>query len=81
MGRYIREDECFRKAMKGEELLVGYVNVHNRDLDFNWLVGFSDKENNMVYVQNGSILQAPDNKEYQLKLSKKTGMIMLNYTE
>ena len=71
MSRYLRKDEALRrKPYIGEILKFGWDSVHNIDANYNWVVGFCNKNEDMVYVPHGAKLIGKDNVEYQLVLEE-----------
>lgn len=69
MGRYSSKDECSSEAKENQKLMIGCSYTHGLE-SYNWIVGFSDKHNNLVYVPEGTKLIGPDSIEYELRLEK-----------
>jgi hypothetical protein len=69
MSRYALKKDCLGEAKENQKLQIGYSYTHGLE-SYNWIVGFSDINDNLVYVPEGTKLIGPDNKEYELKLEE-----------
>jgi len=69
MSRYALKNDCLGEAKEKQKIQFGCFSTHSLE-NYNWVVGFSDMQDRMVYVPEGTKLIGPDNKEYELRLEE-----------